>query len=70
MPLLLLLLQVLLQAGANPNIPSNFGKFPLHLAVEHNQLELVRVMAEAGVDLEAREQGAGRFGSYCCSCSC
>ena len=51
-----LMLQVLLQASVNPNIPSNFGKIPLHLAVEHNQLELVRVMPEAGVGLEA---GAG-----------
>jgi len=54
------MLQILLKAGANPNLPSHLGKFPLHLAVEQNLLSLVRLMVDQGVDVEAREQVAGR----------
>jgi ankyrin repeat protein len=54
------MLQILLKAGANPNLPSHLGKFPLHLAVEQNLLPLVRLMVDQGVDVEAREQAAGR----------
>merc|ERR1712200_366136 len=54
------MLQILLKAGANPNLPSHLGKFPLHLAVEQNLLPLVRLMVGQGVDVEAREQAAGR----------
>jgi len=54
------MLRILLKAGANPNLPSHLGKFPLHLAVEQNLLPLVRLMVDQGVDVEAREQVAGR----------
>jgi len=54
------MLQILLKAGADPNLPSHLGKFPLHLAVEQNLLPLVRLMVDQGVDVEAREQAAGR----------
>ena len=54
------ILAMILEAGADPNIPSYLGKFPLHLAVERNLLAVVRQMAEHGVDLEARDQVAGR----------
>merc|ERR1719189_355735 len=54
------MLQILLKAGADPNLPSHLGKFPLHLAVEQNLLSLVRLMVDQGVDVEAREQAAGR----------
>lgn len=54
------ILAIILEAGADPNIPSYLGKFPLHLAVERNLLAVVRQMAEHGVDLEARDQVAGR----------
>ena len=49
-----------LQAGADPNLPSHLGKFPLHLAVEQNLLPLVKLMVDQGVDVEAREQAGGR----------
>merc|ERR1712107_834103 len=49
-----------LKAGADPNLPSHLGKFPLHLAVEQNLLPLVKLMVDQGVDVEAREQAGGR----------
>ena len=45
---------------ADPNFPNNFGKFPLHLAVERNMVEVVRVLLEAGVDVDAQEQVSGK----------
>merc|ERR1711962_942310 len=55
------ILEMLLQFNADANIPSHFGKFPLHLAVERNLVALVRLMTEhGGVDMEARDQVAGR----------
>ena len=45
---------------ADPNIPNNFGKFPLHLAVEHNLLAVVQILVESGVDVEARDQVTGK----------
>jgi NF-kappa-B inhibitor alpha len=54
------MLEQLLLAGADPNLPSHLGKFPLHVAVERNLLPLVKLMADHGVDMEARDQVAGR----------
>jgi len=47
-------------SDADPNFPNNFGKFPLHLAVERNLAEAVRVLLEAGVDVDAQEQVSGK----------
>ena len=45
---------------ADPNIPNNFGKFPLHLAVENNLLVAVQLLVGSGVDVEARDQVSGK----------
>merc|ERR1711923_305266 len=45
---------------ADPNIPNNFGKFPLHLAVENNLLVAVQLLVSSGVDVEARDQVSGK----------
>ena len=45
---------------ADPNIPNHFGKFPLHIAVENNLLPLVKVLVDHGLDVDARDQVAGR----------
>jgi len=47
-------------SNADPNFPNNFGKFPLHLAVERNLVEAVRVLLEAGVDVDAQDQVSGK----------
>lgn len=41
---------VLLQAGANPNLPNNKGETPLYLAVEYIQREETELLLEAGAD--------------------
>jgi len=56
----LLILQVLLQHQADPNIPNHFGKFPLHIAVENNLLSIVKALVDHGLDVDARDQVAGR----------
>ena len=45
---------------ADPNIPNHFGKFPLHIAVENNLLSIVKVLVDHGLDVDARDQVAGR----------
>ena len=45
----------LLAAGANPNEPRFLGFPPVFLPVMHQNLELLRVMAENGADLQARD---------------
>merc|ERR1712029_1183036 len=47
-------------SNADPNFPNNFGKFPLHLAVERNLAEAVRVLLKAGVDVDAQDQVSGK----------
>ena len=49
------LLQLLLSHRADPNIPNNFGKFPLHITVQNNQLDMVQALLAGGVDIEARD---------------
>merc|ERR1719411_2365169 len=57
-------LRYLLSFKADPNIPNNFGKFPLHLAVENNLLEVVQLLVTSGVDVEARDQISGKTGLH------
>eukprot|EP00092_Neocalanus_flemingeri_P044045 GFUD01048705.1.p1 GENE.GFUD01048705.1~~GFUD01048705.1.p1 ORF type:complete len:778 (-),score=189.68 GFUD01048705.1:74-2407(-) len=54
------ILMTLLQHHADPNIPNHFGKFPLHIAVENNLLPVVKVLVDHGLDVDARDQVAGR----------
>jgi len=54
------ILQTLLQHQADPNIPNHFGKFPLHIAVENNLLTIVKLLVDHGLDVDARDQVAGR----------
>jgi len=52
--------QMILQHQADPNIPNHFGKFPLHIAVENNLLQIVQALVDKGVDVDARDQVAGK----------
>ena len=45
---------------ANANTSNNFGKFPLHIAVEHNLLDIVTILLDAGADVDAGEQVSGK----------
>jgi len=54
------MLSKLFKNNADPNFPNNFGKFPIHLAVERNLTEAVRVLLEAGVDVDAQDQVSGK----------
>ena len=45
---------------ADPNILNHFGKFPLHIAVENNLLTIVKLLVDHGLDVDARDQAAGR----------
>lgn len=52
--------KLLVQAGADPNIPNKFGRTPLHWAVswtnEREQVELVNLLIQAGADVNAVDQ--------------
>jgi len=56
----MVILKNLLRFHADPNIPNHFGKFPLHIAVENNLIQIVKVLLENGIDVDARDQVAGR----------
>lgn len=44
----------LLEEGANPNWPNNFGKTPLMYAAQRNAIDSVRLLLAAGADVNAR----------------
>ena len=39
---------------------NNFGKFPLHIAVEHNLLDVVSLLLKAGADVDAQDNITGK----------
>jgi len=45
--------KLLLQAGADPNIPNRYGRTPLFWVVTNGQAELVRLLLQAGADVHA-----------------
>ena len=50
------LLSLLLDAGANPNVPGGDDKYtPLHDAVEAGHVEIVKLLIERGADKNARD---------------
>ena len=53
-------LQALLSAGASPNLASYDGEFPLHLAATHGELEMVRLLTEAGAHTDALHAQTGK----------
>ncbi len=52
--------KLLIQAGADPNIPNAYGRTPLHWAmswpVEWEQVELVKLLIQAGADVNAVDE--------------
>uniref|UniRef100_A0A0D2YHQ0 F-box domain-containing protein n=1 Tax=Fusarium oxysporum (strain Fo5176) TaxID=660025 RepID=A0A0D2YHQ0_FUSOF len=50
------LIKLLLQHGANPNIAPD-GRFPLTVAAEYGNVEMVKVLLECGVDIDAQYEG-------------
>jgi hypothetical protein len=46
-------LRYLIDRGLNPNLANPFGKTPLMYAAQHNQLESVRILLDAGVNVNA-----------------
>jgi ankyrin repeat protein len=49
----------LLKAGANPNLPGVDDYLPLSSAAAAGQLEVMRLLLEAGADIEGRWRGTG-----------
>ena len=48
--------KILLKHGADPNLPDNTGRTPLHLAYAAERQDMVNRLLEAGANLEARDQ--------------
>ena len=48
--------KTLLKHGADPNLPDNTGRTPLHLAYAAERQDMVNRLLEAGANLEARDQ--------------
>ena len=46
-------LQLLLAAGANPNVKASDGSTPLHQAVQEEHVGMIRALAKAGAKLDA-----------------
>ena len=46
-------IRVLLEAGADPNVPTPNDSTPLHMAVEAKQVAIIRELVAAGADLDA-----------------
>ena len=55
------LLRLLLDAGANPNVPGGDENYtPLHDAVEAGHVEIIKLLIERGADKDARDS-SGRI---------
>ena len=54
------ILEKLLTAGANPNLAAHNGEFPLWLAAEAGDLEMVRVLVEFDAELDAQNSETGK----------
>lgn len=50
------ILEMLIDAGADPDAHGNFGRTPLHVAAEDGSLALARKLIAAGADVEARDE--------------
>jgi ankyrin repeat protein len=48
------LVQTLLDAGADPNLPDARGEYLIHSAIEEKHLPLIRILTLAGANLDAR----------------
>jgi ankyrin repeat protein len=50
------LVEMLLAAGANPNVQNRVGETPLHFAAAHGNIETVRILIAHGAFLNARSR--------------
>lgn len=44
----------LVSRNISPNVKDDYGRTPLHIAVEFGQIEIVRILIESNADIEAR----------------
>jgi len=56
--------QLLLEAGANPNIPNHRGHLPIKLAISHCHPAVVSLLLDHGVDIHTRFPG-GNTPAHC-----
>ena len=47
----------LIKAGANVNAENKWGETPLIVAARHGHIEIVKLLIEAGADLETNDDG-------------
>ena len=52
-------LELLLELGANPNLPDNEGRSPLHSAAFLGDAKSISILLEHGAELEARDERYG-----------
>jgi ankyrin repeat protein len=58
------IVELLLNADANPDIPDKFGRTPLMYAVMKKQLHMVRLLVEAGCDIGCKDKKGGTAKSF------
>ncbi|KAJ6104603.1 hypothetical protein N7523_010923 [Penicillium sp. IBT 18751x] len=48
--------RLLIEHGANLNLPNNYGRTPFHLTTLNNSVEVAGVLLDAGADFETKDQ--------------
>lgn len=54
------MVECLLNKGANSNFPNDLGLFPLHFAVQQENLEAVKLLISSGAEVYQKD---GQFGN-------
>lgn len=52
--------KILMEYGADPNIPNKNGWYPLHFATQKKNFDIVKILVENGAEID---QGDGEFGN-------
>lgn len=48
--------RLLIEHGANMNLPNNYGRTPFHLTTLNNSVDVAEVLLDAGADFETKDQ--------------
>ncbi|KAJ5311653.1 hypothetical protein N7476_007513 [Penicillium atrosanguineum] len=48
--------RLLIEHGANMNLPNNYGRTPFHLTALYNSVKVAEVLLDAGTDFETKDQ--------------